>query len=141
MRRSPIRSRPRRKPLKRAGETDAAAIMRDARAAALERDGYECQAPGRGMEQACLGKLHAHHMLPRGRGGQDHPANLVTLCGFHHAMVHQFPERSYRLGLLRRSSTIDCAGCGHPESWHVGAVCTAPPYGMGCPCQHFEEAA
>ena len=33
--------------------------------------------------------LHAHHIIPVSRGGTNEPANLVTLCSFHHDLVHQ----------------------------------------------------
>ncbi len=33
--------------------------------------------------------LHAHHIVPVNRGGGNEPANLVTLCSFHHDLVHQ----------------------------------------------------
>jgi hypothetical protein len=46
----------------------------------FERDGWRCAVP------ACSSyrNLHAHHIVPRSRGGGDSPANLVTLCAFHH---------------------------------------------------------
>ena len=31
--------------------------------------------------------LAAHHVIPRGEGGADHPANLVTLCAGCHASL------------------------------------------------------
>ncbi len=33
--------------------------------------------------------LHAHHVIPVSRGGSNEPANFVTLCSFHHDLVHQ----------------------------------------------------
>ena len=46
----------------------------------FERDDWRCAVP------ACSSyrNLHAHHIVPRSRGGGDSPANLVTLCAFHH---------------------------------------------------------
>ena len=32
---------------------------------------------------------HAHHVLYRSQGGDDVDANLLSLCGDHHAAVHQ----------------------------------------------------
>jgi hypothetical protein len=52
-----------------------------------EREGYRCMAPG------CSGRCHleAHHLEHRAQGGSDEPANLVTLCAFHHRQgVHGF---------------------------------------------------
>jgi len=33
--------------------------------------------------------LHHHHKIPVSRGGSNDPANLVSLCPFHHDLVHQ----------------------------------------------------
>ena len=33
--------------------------------------------------------LHTHHILPVCKGGGNEPANLTTLCSFHHDLVHQ----------------------------------------------------
>ncbi len=44
-----------------------------------ERDLGGCQAPG-----CCRRAVHAHHVVPRSRGGGDEPSNLVSLCAFHH---------------------------------------------------------
>lgn len=43
----------------------------------LERDNYTCQWC---LTQLCASKLEVHHIIPRTKGGNDHPANLVTLC-------------------------------------------------------------
>jgi hypothetical protein len=49
-----------------------------------ERDLGRCQCPG------CSHRAtHAHHIVPRSRGGSDDPSNLVALCTFHHLVgVH-----------------------------------------------------
>jgi hypothetical protein len=44
-----------------------------------ERDLGRCQVPGC-SRRAC----HAHHIVPRSRGGSDEPWNLVALCALHH---------------------------------------------------------
>jgi hypothetical protein len=59
-----------------------------------------CQGPASGAPRACVGGLHRHHVIPRGRGGQDVPENLVWLCAFHHQWTHEHPLDSRRLGLL-----------------------------------------
>jgi 5-methylcytosine-specific restriction endonuclease McrA len=51
---------------------------------------------------ACWGRLDPHHILRRSQGGQDTPANLVTLCRAHHDWVHAHPEQSRTLGLLTK---------------------------------------
>ena len=46
------------------------------------RDGYRCA-----ICDATEG-LQLHHIKPRGKGGADHPMNLITLCWRCHAAVH-----------------------------------------------------
>jgi len=48
----------------------------------IERDGNRCQVSG------CPSRveLHIHHKIPVSQGGEHVPTNLVTLCGFHHAL-------------------------------------------------------
>ncbi|MFO7655055.1 MAG: HNH endonuclease [Candidatus Krumholzibacteriia bacterium] len=53
-----------------------------ARRRVLARDGYRCRACSRTRF------LEVHHVEPRGRGGSNRPANLVTLCSGCHALVH-----------------------------------------------------
>jgi len=46
----------------------------------LERDGYQCTAPG------CLARrnTNGHHMHVLSKGGPDDPENVTTLCASHH---------------------------------------------------------
>lgn len=134
------------KPLKgftsRRRPTLAEALWRDARDAALERDNWSCQGTGSGLRHDCDGTLEVHHILPRGRGGTHHLANLVTLCRTGHQLVHSKPRVGYRLGLLQRSGDTPCT-CGHVERLHsvTYGTCTFGAYGMGCTCRLFTEAA
>lgn len=50
----------------------------------LKRDMNCCQGTGAVHDS----QLHVHHRLPRSMGGQDDPANLVTLCSACHAGLH-----------------------------------------------------
>jgi hypothetical protein len=45
----------------------------------LKRDKGFCQVSGCSRAAA-----HAHHIMPRARGGSDDPSNLVSLCVAHH---------------------------------------------------------
>ena len=62
--------------------TDPEAIP--TRASVLKRDHYHCQVPG------CTRRahLHAHHVHWRSRGGRDTLSNMICVCAFHHAMIH-----------------------------------------------------
>ena len=53
-----------------------------------ESDHNRCQVTG------CPSRLslHAHHIQPVSRGGEHSPANLVSLCQFHHALE---PEKGH----------------------------------------------
>jgi 5-methylcytosine-specific restriction protein A len=54
------------------------------KASILRRDGYRCRDCGLEFRDASgrreRGALEVHHILPRSRGGSDHPLNLITLC-------------------------------------------------------------
>lgn len=102
MRRSPLK---RRTPLRRRGESRDDAMWRNVRDRRLELDGYECQAPARGLAGECFGRLEVHHVLPRGRGGKDTLRNTITVCLACHARIHAHPEAAYAVGLLARSAT------------------------------------
>jgi 5-methylcytosine-specific restriction endonuclease McrA len=51
-------------------------------ASILARDGWRCQCCGSSYN------LHVHHVTPRGRGGDDAPENLITLCADCHSALH-----------------------------------------------------
>lgn len=63
-----------------------------ARAAALIRDEYQCQAQRFGLskEPCCAPKrkLVVHHIKWRIHGGTHDLDNLITLCHEHHAVIH-----------------------------------------------------
>ena len=81
-----------RKPL-RSKPTGISPALREA---VFARDDWTCQhckVPG--------GRLDPHHILPRGRGGKDTLANLVSLHRLCHSYVHEHPTESKREGTLR----------------------------------------
>ncbi len=49
----------------------------------LERDKWRCQFCG------SSNNLHVHHQRSRGKGGDDHLENLITLCANCHRSVHE----------------------------------------------------
>lgn len=53
----------------------------------IERDGACLW--GLIAQDGCEGGLDAHHIVFRGRGGDDIPENGITLCRKHHTMAHQ----------------------------------------------------
>lgn len=62
-----------------------------------------CQmAPGlRPVAGGCHGALVVHHIKRRSQGGGNEEDNLLCLCDAHHRYVHDHPEWSRSLGLLR----------------------------------------
>ena len=62
--------------------TMSAGIPNSMRKEVYKRDGYRCA-----ICDSTDG-LQLHHVKPRGRGGADHPMNLITLCWRCHAAVH-----------------------------------------------------
>jgi hypothetical protein len=64
------------------------------RADVIVRDGNACCVCGSSIF------LHAHHRLLRSRGGRDEHENLVTVCAFHHRLIHAFPAWATAVGLI-----------------------------------------
>ena len=93
-RRTPLRPRSNKKQAK-------ALEFQPLMVACYRRDGWECQLRHTLAECECWGPLHPHHILPRGRGGRDELANLVTLCAAHHQWVHLNPTDARAMGFLR----------------------------------------
>jgi len=69
----------------RAGEPNRSAIPPALRRAVLARDRHRCQAPGCRATRF----LEVHHRRPRERGGANDAANLITLCGACHRLLHE----------------------------------------------------
>ncbi|MDW3220918.1 MAG: DUF222 domain-containing protein [Acidimicrobiales bacterium] len=60
-------------------------LNRRLRRALLRRDHGSCRFPGCGVNSW----LHAHHIIHWADHGPTELANLVSLCGFHHRLVHE----------------------------------------------------
>jgi hypothetical protein len=55
-------------------------MWRKLRTAVVERDKGVCQDCGRALGHLPKWYTEVHHIIPRVRGGGDHPSNLKTLC-------------------------------------------------------------
>ncbi len=64
---------------------DTRVVNRKLRRALHRRDNGMCRFPGCGTTQW----LHAHHIVHWADEGPTDLANLVSLCGFHHSLVHE----------------------------------------------------
>lgn len=53
-----------------------------------KRDGWECQSCGTKGGPFGEAELHAHHILPTSKGGEDRPDNLITVCRTCHEQEH-----------------------------------------------------
>ena len=63
---------------------DPTRLDENMRIACLMRDNYTCQQCGKQN-----GRLEAHHLIERSRGGKDTLANLITLCEDCHHQLHK----------------------------------------------------
>lgn len=62
--------------------TMTANVSKELRKEVYRRDGFRCA-----LCDSTDG-IQIHHVKPRGRGGADHPMNLITLCWRCHAAAH-----------------------------------------------------
>lgn len=69
------------------------------------RDKYQCQNCGRRGSSRGNAELHAHHIVPKSKGGSHNPSNLVTLCQQCHSAVHGRPIGFNNTRSSRSSST------------------------------------
>lgn len=53
-----------------------------------QRDGYQCQNCGRDGGPHGSAELHAHHIVPKSKGGTHQRSNLVTVCKDCHNAIH-----------------------------------------------------
>lgn len=60
-------------------------ITNKTRKAVYARDHYACALCD------CSQSLQVHHVIPRGKGGNDSFHNLITLCSYCHSHVHGRP--------------------------------------------------
>lgn len=72
---------------------------RAVRAVVLARDSHTCQDCG---ETCSRGEADVHHLIPRAAGGNDDPANLVTLCDGCHAAHHPNLQGTLARRILER---------------------------------------
>ncbi|MDB2275873.1 HNH endonuclease [Halorubrum ezzemoulense] len=58
------------------------------RKAVLKRDGFQCQNCGSKEGPDGSSQLHAHHIVPKSKGGTHRQSNLTTLCEDCHNSIH-----------------------------------------------------
>ena len=66
-------------------------VESDLRVQALERDGYRCVWCG---DRWTGGRLEMAHIVPKGSGGKNVIANVLSLCPSHHNMHDGREQRS-----------------------------------------------
>jgi hypothetical protein len=96
----------------------------------FERDGWRCTVPG----CTSRGRLHAHHIRARSRGGSNDLSNLTTLCTMHHLRaVHEgwvdiegtAPDHlTWRLGVARDGQARLTIGPGERVISGLGLPCS-----------------
>ncbi len=88
------------------------------------RDHGCCRIPGCGRS----GQVHAHHLIHRAHHGPNALDNLLTLCPFHHRLVH---EAGYRVELL-----LDQVIVHRPGRPPLTDTNPAPPSGPDLPTRN-----
>lgn len=82
-----------------------------------ERDEHRCQHCGRHSRPRGSAELHIRHVVPRPRGGSDHPRNLLTLCRKCDDRIHEQhvigSEDRITLNVVENTSTTS-SGTGGP---------------------------
>jgi hypothetical protein len=73
---------------------------RSARLSAEPTGARLCQGRLRGAPGGCCGALHRHHVVRRSQLGPDTPENLLWVCAWHHAWLHDHVADARLLGLL-----------------------------------------
>ncbi len=81
----------------------AKTVSRTLRREVAARDQGHCRFPGCDL----LGRHQVHHMVHQEHGGPHAVENLITLCAFHHRVVH---ERGYRIELLMGETIVHRPG-------------------------------
>jgi hypothetical protein len=84
------------------------------RRAVLHRDHGKCVVPG------CRNHLwvDVHHLRLRSEGGLHHASNLVTLCGSHHALVHD--------GFVIIGGQVSALSFQHADGTSYGSLAVDP---------------
>jgi len=92
------------------------------------RDHYRCRCCGRGGDPRAvtlLGKLHHDHLVPRSRGGQTVPENVILLCSQCHSLKtahelepHGNPERGTLTFTITSAAAATVFGKKRPSN-HV----------------------
>ncbi len=72
--------------------------LADARPVLLERSRGKCEAR---FSDLCTGYgVVPHHVVRRSQGGDNSPENLLLVCWFCHALIHDNPTDAREKGLL-----------------------------------------
>lgn len=83
------------------------------------RSGGRCEV---GIVRGCTGRHeHTHHRRLRSQGGTHHPYNLLGICRPCHDAAHAYPDRSYRAGILVRSTENPCDRPLDSMSWGMAS--------------------
>jgi len=70
------------------------------RRSVYKRDDYECRNCGSQGGYNGNTELHAHHVVPKSRGGTHRKSNLITVCDSCHSNIHGYPigKRAEQVG-------------------------------------------
>jgi predicted restriction endonuclease len=69
-------------------DTDYPSDWESRRKKVYERDDHKCQNCGRGGGEHGNVELHAHHIVPKSKGGTHKKSNLISVCKQCHNAIH-----------------------------------------------------
>lgn len=86
------------------------------------RDNYECQNCGAKGGPTGNAVLHAHHIVPKSKGGTHKKSNLKTLCKGCHNAIHgdaDAPSKTSRTRNSRTTSSVDISTTEVTRPWEA----------------------
>jgi len=108
-----------------ARQVDESESWRSVRERVLDRDGHACRFCGMSNEEHKEEHeqgLHAHHVLPRNDGGEDHPGNLITVCTSCHRTIESAHADAVSVAVSNHKKVEDYAQPGRlMGSWTSNA--------------------
>lgn len=97
------------------------------RSRVFRRDDWTCQRCGRAGGRRGDAELHAHHKVPKSKGGSHNVSNLTTICDRCHAVEHDDPR------LLSSEQNRSSGSIGHLKVFAL----TFWSFGLGNLVYHY----
>ena len=89
------------------------------------RDNYTCQNCGAKGGSRGEAELHAHHVVPKRKGGSNDISNLTTVCVDCHKAIHEKNKKAPTAS-KKKSSDSKVFAIPHPSAPHTRSDCRPP---------------